>query len=81
MTKDQHASVTLLPTSGKRPALIGPVGILVASRRGRQRASSDFAVHCPAALEPIGEFQVAGFSTEQTVFGLRESETVAIALR
>ena len=37
-------------------------------------ASGDFAVHCPAALEPIGEFQVAGFSAAQTIFGLRESE-------
>jgi len=29
-------------------------------------------VHCRDALEPIGDFEVAGFSAPQTVFGLRE---------
>jgi adenylate cyclase len=37
-------------------------------------ASGDFAVHCPGALKPIGEFQVAGFSAVQTIFGIREAE-------
>jgi adenylate cyclase len=36
-------------------------------------ASGDFAVHCPGALEPIGEFQVAGFSAAQTIFGMEET--------
>jgi adenylate cyclase len=47
----------------------------VAGKLGRTIvASGDFAVHCPAALQPIGEFQVAGFSAPQTVFGLREAD-------
>jgi adenylate cyclase len=37
-------------------------------------ASGDFAVHCPGALLPIGEFQVAGFSAAQTGFGIQESD-------
>ncbi|HEX9209411.1 MAG TPA: adenylate/guanylate cyclase domain-containing protein, partial [Bradyrhizobium sp.] len=36
-------------------------------------ASGDFAVHCPGALLPIGEFQVAGFSAAQTIFGMEEA--------
>jgi len=36
-------------------------------------ASGDFAVHCPGALLPIGEFQVAGFSAAQTIFGMAET--------
>ena len=45
----------------------------VAGKLGRTIvASGDFAVHCPDALEPIGDFEVAGFSAPQTVFGLRE---------
>src|SRR6266702_3922200 len=36
-------------------------------------ASGDFAVHCPGALLPIGEFQVAGFSAAQTIFGMAEA--------
>jgi adenylate cyclase len=36
-------------------------------------ASGDFAVRCPGALLPIGEFQVAGFSAAQTIFGMEES--------
>jgi adenylate cyclase len=31
-------------------------------------ASSDFAVHCPGALVPLGEFNVAGFGATQMVF-------------
>jgi adenylate cyclase len=47
----------------------------VAGKLGRAIvASKDFAVHCPGALEPIGEFEVAGFSAPQTVFGLPESD-------
>ena len=47
----------------------------VAGKLGRTIvASGDFAAHCPGALEPIGEFQVAGFSAPQTVFGLREAD-------
>src|SRR5205823_602127 len=59
---------------------IGPAVNLAArldKLAGKQRrtivASADFAVHCPGALEPIGEFQVAGFSAPQTVFGVREA--------
>src|SRR5262249_17250499 len=37
-------------------------------------ASSDFALHCPGALLRIGEFQVAGFSEAQAVFGAQESD-------
>jgi adenylate cyclase len=37
-------------------------------------ASADFAARCPGALKPIGEFQVAGFSAAQTIFGLQESK-------
>jgi adenylate cyclase len=45
----------------------------VAGKLGRTIvASGDFAVHCRDALEPIGDFEVAGFSAPQTVFGLRE---------
>jgi adenylate cyclase len=36
-------------------------------------ASGDFAVRCPGALLPIGEFQVAGFSAAQTIFGMDEA--------
>jgi adenylate cyclase len=36
-------------------------------------ASGDFAVRCPGALLPIGEFQVAGFSAAQTIFGMEEA--------
>jgi adenylate cyclase len=46
----------------------------VAGKLGRTIvASGDFAVHCPGALQPIGEFQVAGFSAAQTIFGGQES--------
>jgi adenylate cyclase len=31
-------------------------------------ASGQFAVHCPGALAPIGEFKIAGFSAAQMVF-------------
>src|SRR5207245_7367935 len=37
-------------------------------------ASGDFAVHCPGALEPIGEFQVAGFSDAPTLFILQAQQ-------
>jgi adenylate cyclase len=36
-------------------------------------ASGDFVVRCPGAFKPIGEFQVAGFSAAQTIFGMEES--------
>jgi hypothetical protein len=46
----------------------------VAGKLGRAIvASKDFAIHCSGALEPIGEFEVAGFSVPQTVFGVRDS--------
>jgi len=34
-------------------------------------ASGDFAVHCPGALVPLGEFKVAGLGAAQRVFGAR----------
>ena len=47
----------------------------LASRLGRTIvASADFAVHCPGALKPIGEFRVAGFNAAQPAFGIGESE-------
>jgi adenylate cyclase len=47
----------------------------VAGRQGRTIvASRDFAAHLPGRLEPFGEFEVAGFSAAQTVFGIQETE-------
>src|SRR5262249_45528638 len=37
-------------------------------------ASRDFGLHCPGGLLPIGEFQLAGFSSAQAVFGIQESD-------
>jgi len=37
-------------------------------------ASSDFALHCPDGLLPLGEFELAGFSAAQTIFGVEESD-------
>ena len=46
----------------------------VAGRQGRTIvASRDFAAHVPGRLEPIADLEVAGFSSPQTVFGIRES--------
>jgi adenylate cyclase len=46
----------------------------VAARLGRSIvASSEFADHCPGAFTPLGDFNVAGFSASQAVFGLTDS--------
>lgn len=57
---------------------IGPVVNLAARletltlETGRDAlVSADFARHCPRAVEPIGRFDVAGFSETQEVFALR----------
>jgi adenylate cyclase len=47
----------------------------LAGKQGRTVvASRDFAAQVPCGLEPIGEFEIAGFSAPQPVFGIRESE-------
>ena len=46
----------------------------VAARLGRSIvASAEFAAHCSRAFTPLGEFDVAGFSASQAVFGLTDS--------
>jgi adenylate cyclase len=51
----------------------------LASKLGRTIiASADFARYCEAALEPLGEFTVAGFAAPQATFGLR-SELISAA--
>jgi adenylate cyclase len=35
-------------------------------------ASDDFAQQCPSEFAPVGEFQLKGFATARTVFGLEE---------
>jgi adenylate cyclase len=35
-------------------------------------ASEDFARHCPGEFAPLGEFNLAGFSAPQSVFGLQD---------
>jgi len=44
------------------------------SQLGREiLASSEFACHCPGEFAPLGEFNLAGVSTPQMVFGLKGS--------
>jgi adenylate cyclase len=46
----------------------------VAARLARSIvASAEFAALCPRAFTPLGEFDVAGFSASQAVFGLTDS--------
>jgi adenylate cyclase len=58
---------------------VGPAVNLVArleklaGKLGRTIVASDaFARHCHGAMEPVGDFTVAGFAAAQTVFGLAE---------
>src|SRR6516162_331813 len=41
-------------------------------------ASDEFARHCPGEFAPLGEFSLAGFSTPQLVFGLRDESLAAL---
>lgn len=38
-------------------------------------ASDEFARHCPSDFEPVGEFDLAGFASGRTVFGLKDDVT------
>src|SRR6516165_4290810 len=41
-------------------------------------ASDEFARHCAGEFAPLGEFSLAGFSTPQLVFGLRDESLAAL---
>src|SRR5262245_14293837 len=40
-------------------------------------ASDEFARHCKSDFQPIGQFPLAGFATEQTVFGIADEATAS----
>jgi len=43
-------------------------------------ASSEFARHCGADFQPLGKFPLAGFATEQTIFGAADEANSTVSI-